>query len=263
MVFYLLYAAALCLFPLRGICETFYSNKTTSFVSLPTAAPWADCDSFGLCEKDIYGGILGETMEKYLTPNIKVFGGDPYAAETLQLREGDVVVYNEEAKIRVRSGILMSLVVPITGDLFIRYIVVPIGGNNTEGIGYLVVGRPVPDPDTIFESLAQDPFIAEYSMELRASVDPALIIPSPTPGCAAHKCVQFLAVSIQVILCNLPTFLTPIQSADVFYFGPEPTNTACLSSITSAAPSPTIPPMSMYLLLWITLSYFFGAKGFL
>lgn len=39
-----------------------------------------------------------------------------------------------------------------------------------------------------------------------------------------------------------------IQSADVFYFGPEPTNTACLSAITSPPPLPTPPPISMYVI---------------
>ncbi|KAI4271469.1 MAG: hypothetical protein L6R38_006867 [Xanthoria sp. 2 TBL-2021] len=35
------------------------------------------------------------------------------------------------------------------------------------------------------------------------------------------------------------------SSADVFYFGPDPTNTACLSAITSSPPLPTPPPISI------------------
>ncbi|KAL8880722.1 MAG: hypothetical protein Q9198_001928, partial [Flavoplaca austrocitrina] len=34
-------------------------------------------------------------------------------------------------------------------------------------------------------------------------------------------------------------------SADVFYFGPKPTNTACLSAVITPPPSPAPPPPSM------------------
>ncbi|KAL8669397.1 MAG: hypothetical protein Q9168_006009 [Polycauliona sp. 1 TL-2023] len=94
-------------------------------------------------------------------------------------------------------------------------------------LGYLVVEPPVPDPDTLFDTVAQDPLLAGLPSDLRSKVDPALVIPSPTTGCQRQKCFQFIA------------------SADVFYFGPEPTNTACLSAITNAPPSPTTPPISM------------------
>ncbi|KAL8723541.1 MAG: hypothetical protein Q9225_000176 [Loekoesia sp. 1 TL-2023] len=45
-------------------------------------------------------------------------------------------------------------------------------------------------------------------------------------------------------LAGVPTNLRS-ESADVFYFGPEPTNTACLSAITSPPPSPTPPQVTM------------------
>ncbi len=40
-----------------------------------------------------------------------------------------------------------------------------------------------------------------------------------------------------------------LQSADVFYFGPEPTNTACISAITSSPAPPPPPDETMYVIL--------------
>ncbi|KAL8717751.1 MAG: hypothetical protein Q9225_005037 [Loekoesia sp. 1 TL-2023] len=227
MVYYTVYTVAFCLLPLRALGEVM-SPDITSSVLLQTGLPFARCDGFGLCEKDDHGVVTGETMEKHLTPHAIIVdpsGGNSTVSSQIQV--GDIVVYSEEAKAKLRSGILSNLVQRQTNTSFIRTIDVPDGGNRVKGLGYLVVEPPVPGPDTIFESLAQDPLLAEIPTGLRSKVDPASIIPTPTPGCESNECIQF------------------IPSADVFYFGPDPTNTACLSAITNPPPSPTPPPISM------------------
>ncbi|KAL9596521.1 MAG: hypothetical protein Q9219_005742 [cf. Caloplaca sp. 3 TL-2023] len=166
-------------------------------------------------------------MEGHLNPHAIIVDPDNRSAGNLSLQEEDIVVYREEAKAQLRSGILATLVYPLPNGLFGRNILVPAGGSQISFIGYLVMGRPVPDPDTIFDSLAQDPILAEFPSALRSEVDPASLLPSPTPGCARDRCMQFIA------------------SADVFYHGPEPTNTACLSALTGSPPLPTTPPIDM------------------
>ncbi|KAL8842948.1 MAG: hypothetical protein Q9176_002251 [Flavoplaca citrina] len=102
---------------------------------------------------------------------------------------------------------------------------------NTDGddIGHMNVERPVPDPETLFHDLVQDSLLAAIPTALRSEVDPNSLIPSPTQGCESKPTKCYL-------------------SADVFYFGPDPTNTACLPAITSMPPSPTPPQISIYIL---------------
>ena len=62
-------------------------------------------------------------------------------------------------------------------------------------IGFLVIERPIPDPDTRFESLAHDPLLSRIPSGLRALADPNLLIPAPTEGCASTKCFVIIPVS--------------------------------------------------------------------
>ncbi|KAL8656990.1 MAG: hypothetical protein Q9226_002361 [Calogaya cf. arnoldii] len=195
-------------------------TTATSFVSLDTGAPLARCDGFGLCEKDDGGVIFGETMERHLSPPAIwidyewkfLYSADPKnpadIAEASQLQIGDIVVYDEDVKPRLRSAMLQTVTYRWLDMLYYRIIAENTGGSVPRAIGYLIVEPPVQDPDIFFESLMQDPLLAGIPTGLRSQVDPAM-------------------------------------SADVFYFGPEPTNTACLSAITSLPPSPTPPPIPM------------------
>ncbi|KAL8915130.1 MAG: hypothetical protein Q9172_006950 [Xanthocarpia lactea] len=97
---------------------------------------------------------------------------------------------------------------------------------NGVDIGHMIMERPIPDPDTGFKDLSQDSLLAAIPAGLRSEVNPASLIPSSTGDCkpSPARCVLV------------------IPSADVFYFGPEPTNTACLPAITS----PPTDPSSVY-----------------
>ncbi|KAL8640620.1 MAG: hypothetical protein Q9226_008725 [Calogaya cf. arnoldii] len=213
--------------------------EATSFISLETGAPLARCDGFGLCEKNDGGVLFGETMEKHLSPpaiwvdfQAKFLRtADPTnpsdMAEASQLQIGDIVVLDEDFKPRLRSAILQTTTYRWFDVFYYREIIENMGPSDSRDLGYLIVEPPVQSPDSFFESLVQDPLLAGIPTDLRSQVDPAMVIPSPTSGCRPDRCYQFIA------------------SADVFYFGPDPTNTACLSAITSSPPVPTTPPISI------------------
>ncbi|KAI4185937.1 MAG: hypothetical protein LQ346_005781 [Caloplaca aetnensis] len=93
---------------------------------------------------------------------------------------------------------------------------------NGADFGVLYVNRPTPDPDTQFQSLLDQPLIAGIPRGLRSEVDPASLIPLPTPTEGCHNRKRY-----------------------VFYSGPKPTNTACLSAITASVPSPPKPEVTM------------------
>ncbi|KAL8993439.1 MAG: hypothetical protein Q9169_006343 [Polycauliona sp. 2 TL-2023] len=218
----------------RGDCPATWLD-----VALPPGPLYTRCDGFGFCEKDDHGVVFGETMEEHLFAHaIYVsptgFGWFPsdsnHATQfpsVSPLEVGDVVAYSDEYKQRMSSGILSTVVYKWSEGLFIREIAEPAGGEWITFLGYLVVERPFPDEHVVFEQLAQDLLLAGIATGLRPEVDPSSLIPSPTSGCAQDECIQFIA------------------SADVFYFGPDPTNTACSSAIKSPLPLPTPPPISM------------------
>ncbi|KAL8981546.1 MAG: hypothetical protein Q9205_003703 [Flavoplaca limonia] len=139
---------------------------------------------------------------------------------------GDIQIYKAEYESQLDSAELgPTLLRYPTFDRFKRYI------TNTAGvdIGYRNMERPVPDPDTRFRDLEQDPLLNTFPSGLRSALDPASFIPSPTKSCEELPSTCFLI----------------IPSADVFYFGPKPTNTACLSAVITPPPSPAPPPPSM------------------
>ena len=204
--------------------------------------------------------MFGETMEKHLFPGaiwIDTINGIRYnAADSTktddqayptQAQIGDIVVHRAEFIPILRSGMLSTVTkVATNGTSFYRDIAVNRGSLEPEFIGYLLVQAPIPEPDTFFGSLAQDPLLAGIPTGLRPKVDPAMVVPSPNPDCKRDSCYQFIAVSNQAVQYLLSPLLMSIQSADVFYYGPKPTNTACLSAITTSPPLPTRPPIPMY-----------------
>lgn len=54
-------------------------------------------------------------------------------------------------------------------------------------IGFMHLARPVPDPDTRFESLAQDPLRTGIPVGRCSAVNPASSIPLHTGGCLTTK----------------------------------------------------------------------------
>ena len=54
-------------------------------------------------------------------------------------------------------------------------------------IGFMHLARPVPGPDTRFESLTQDPLLTGIPVGLCSAVEPASLIPLPIGGCLTTK----------------------------------------------------------------------------
>ncbi|KAI4267096.1 MAG: hypothetical protein LQ337_008520 [Flavoplaca oasis] len=139
-------------------------------------------------------------------------------------RTGDIGLFKSDYESYLDSAVLGTTILR-DHDRFSGWI------TNTDGddIGHMNVERPVPDPETLFHDLVQDSLVAAIPTALRSEVDPNSLIPSPTQGCESKPTECYIV----------------IPSADVFYFGPDPTNTACLPAITSMPPSPTPPQISM------------------
>ncbi len=188
----------LCFIPVLVSSELMLSTATNT-ISLETSVPLARCDGFGLCEKDDGGVVFGETMEGHLHPRAIWIDSEQLSLKSTEnvfgLEIGDIVVYDGASISKLRSGILTTTTFRAAKNLSRRYIVFNVGGPRPEGVGYLAVEPPVTDSSTVFESLVRDPLLAEIPTGLRAQVDPALMIPSPTPGCQVDTCYQFIAVS--------------------------------------------------------------------
>ncbi|KAL8904430.1 MAG: hypothetical protein Q9171_007056 [Xanthocarpia ochracea] len=168
------------------------------------------------------GSMIGEPLAGYITPDTNITIID--SSDSPSALTGDIVLFTADHIPHLESAVLGTTTFPRL-DGFKRYIT----DKNGADIGYMVMERPVPDPDTIFKDLSQDSLLAAIPARLRSEVNPASLIPSSTGDCKTSptRCVLV------------------IPSADVFYFGPEPTNTACLPAITSPPPSPSPPKVSM------------------
>ncbi|KAL8681772.1 MAG: hypothetical protein Q9186_002161 [Xanthomendoza sp. 1 TL-2023] len=156
--------------------------------------------------QNTHGSMDGESLTAYLAQdtNITVSSSSAdYLSESVA-PNGDIVLYDEKDKYdRLDTAVLFRTTFKVTspsGDRFIRYITVPRNGFNQ--IGYMLVERPVPDPDTQFESLAQDKLLDEIPTSLRSAVDPASLIPTPSEDCnpsVANAC--FLVVDFADLPC--------------------------------------------------------------
>lgn len=172
---------------------------------------------------DTHAVIAGEPMEGHMTQDTRIFNVTDYANGNVAAKVGDVLSLYPETAGNLSSGILCNLIMSMKPG-FAQEI---LNSYNGYWIGLLMVDRPSPDPDSRFESLIVESLYDGTPEGLRDQVDPALLIPTPTQGCASDQCLQI------------------IPSADVFYFGPEPTNTACLSNVTSQPPPPPTPALDM------------------
>lgn len=188
-----------CFIPLLVSSELVFSTATNT-ISLETGIPLARCDGFGLCEKDDGGVVFGETMEDHLHPRAIWIDSEGISfrstANPSGVEIGDIVVFDGAFVSNLRSGILDTTAYRATIKLSRRYIWFNAGGESHDLVGYLAVEPPITDSSIVFDSLVQDPLLAEIPSGLRAQVDPAMVIPSPTPGCEVDNCYQFIAVSI-------------------------------------------------------------------
>ncbi|KAL8670072.1 MAG: hypothetical protein Q9168_005367 [Polycauliona sp. 1 TL-2023] len=197
----------------------------------PKDSPGIRCDG-GICvlkTTDTNFELPAELLETHIGPDIIIINLDEYHEDGFSIGLGVIAVKDTGNMDKLVSSILSKTAtvkneVYPTGRYFTKNI-----NDSRDGtiIGIVNVPRPIPDPDTRFASLAQDPLLAGVPGGLRSELDPAVLIPSPTDGCDINKCIAI------------------IPSADVFYFGPDPTNTACLPAITSPPPLPTLPQVEM------------------
>ncbi|KAL8871480.1 MAG: hypothetical protein Q9174_002691 [Haloplaca sp. 1 TL-2023] len=155
-------------------------------------------------------------------PDAPVFSGKvPFEA-----RNGELVSVSPDEGLK--TGKFVSTVTR-DSDRFARYI---LGSDERYLAGYMYIDRPVPDPDTLFDSFAQDPLLKEIPTALHSELNPASLLPEPTPGCSEDKDGEAGCLLV-------------IPSADVFYFGPEPTNTGCMAAMPTPPPAPAPPEVSM------------------
>lgn len=114
----------------------------------------------------------------------------------ISVHSGNILTWLPEEGIpKLRSGILTDFISRsrYSPTVFVRNILYPDGSYS---MGWLVVNRPVPDPDKRFDSLAQDPLLAGVQKGLRSQVDIASLIPPSTKGCESARCVQVIPVSV-------------------------------------------------------------------
>ena len=163
--------------------------------------PFLQCFS-DLCWTDYKasGSMVGEPLAGYITPDTNITIVD--SSDSPSASTGDIVLYNADHIPRLESAVLGTTILPRFDD-FKRYI------TDTDGvdIGYMLMERPVPDPDTIFKDLSQDSLLAGIPAGLRSEVNPASLVPSPTEGCtkSTSTCVLVIPVSIMIDIYQIST----------------------------------------------------------
>ncbi|KAL8992353.1 MAG: hypothetical protein Q9169_007164 [Polycauliona sp. 2 TL-2023] len=165
-----------------------------------------------LCWVDSKGSgfMAGEPLAGYMGPETNV-SIQAQSGEQSN-RTGNIVLFSADKESHLDSAMLGATIIREPAvNRFKRYITDTAG----KDIGFMIMQRPNPDPDTLFQKLAQDPLFETFPANLRSAVDPQNLIPPRTESCG------------------------------VFYSGPKLTNTACLPAITSPPPSPEPPHVSM------------------
>lgn len=151
--------------------------------------------SLSLCLLDNGATVDEESMERHLAPGKSLvttklgFHGPHYSPII-----GDIILVNFSDDVPKHRLAMLKSGVSRVGkrNLFARWIS---ESRNANIRGYLIVERPVPDPDTRFESIANNPLLAAITTGLRSVADPSLLVPSPIKGHTARKCVDIIPVS--------------------------------------------------------------------
>ena len=161
---------------------------------VPTGPPYARC-SLGRCLLDNGASINGESMERLLTPNTRLLTTEvEFKAANYSPIVGDIILNFSDDVPKLPLAILTSGVSRYGEKAFIRWI----SDSRGSTLGFSIVKRPMPDPDTRFESIANNTLLAAIPGGLRSVADPNLLVPSPTKGCASRKCLDIIPVSIQI-----------------------------------------------------------------
>ena len=139
----------------------------------------------------------GEPLAGYVAPdtNISVTEKNRKASD----RTGDIVLYDANDKSHLDSAVLGATIFRSPGsasDAFLRFITDTAG----KDIGHMNMERPVPDPDTLFRDLSQDPWLDTFPTGLRSALDIASLIPTRTQSCGTvpTECILIIPVSITI-----------------------------------------------------------------
>ncbi|KAL8866930.1 MAG: hypothetical protein Q9174_005991 [Haloplaca sp. 1 TL-2023] len=229
-VLYVLYLSLLCLVPFPAQCYYIRRNPVTYELTLnENSLTWFDTDGNGT--------FAWEPLSKYTTAETQFV--TPNVDGRWSTGVGDVILYSDN-KIEVQELLKTAELGPsifknppgdkktpeANANAYFRRVQFKEGTNHK--VGYMITAPPNPDPLSQLGDLTQGTSLKGVPEGLRSEVNPAVQIPSRTEGCQRNS------------NCHLN-----VPSADVFYFGPKPTNTACLAAITNAPPAPKPPQVSM------------------
>ncbi|KAL8918403.1 MAG: hypothetical protein Q9208_007373 [Pyrenodesmia sp. 3 TL-2023] len=180
---------------------TFSVTFLSMTISTSAKTPFAQCDDLGMCKLGDGYYVFGESMEEYIGPNVTIsYLGTKYDGD---FYPGHIELNRPEYLRRLPTAILGMVMsrwsspegIDGTSKYFVRGILDPSDGAD---IGRVYIERPTPDPDTRFKSLLEDPLLAGIPTGLRSEVDPASLIPLPTPteGCRdLTRCIAIFPVS--------------------------------------------------------------------
>ena len=162
-------------------------------------------------------------------------------------KPGDIMLFDPSYESKIPGAQLEHKVgiIPIqdNGRTYDKYFKTIVSSDN-QNIGGFFVDTPSPDPSGRFQSLVNDPYFSGLRKDLQSAMRPDQLIPEPGPDCREDECVAIIPVSQPATLYpKIRSFNTP-QSADVYYFSDEPTNTNCVGGTDHAKPT-TTPPKDM------------------
>ncbi|KAL8963936.1 MAG: hypothetical protein Q9183_004834, partial [Haloplaca sp. 2 TL-2023] len=166
----------------------------------------------------MFGELLSDHMDEETVKHVVKSG--TVEMSDVDAKTGEIVVFGTPNEAKLADAVLDPFVGDYQGAT-VQKIIDPHVGKD-EVIGLQLVDRPIPD---LLKDMEKDQALAALPEDLRNVVDPNVLLPTPTEDCNSddddNRCWVI------------------IPSATVYYSGPEPTNTACLSKITNAPPGPT------------------------
>ena len=136
----------------------------------------------------------GESMERHLSPDTRLLTTEAeFKSANYSPIIEDIILNFSDDVLKLLLAILESHVSRFA-ESFIRWI----SDSRGSTLGFLIVKRPTPDPDTRFDSIANNPLLAAIPTGLRSVAGPDLLVPSFTIGCPTRKCIDIIPVSTQI-----------------------------------------------------------------
>lgn len=163
----------------------------------PANGPYRGCDGGDCLLRGSGLVVRGESMEGHLGPNTTIIYYE--SSQHSNFFPGLILLYEADGLPKLPSAILMEDTSrqPLRNNeeyfargIFATYDELP--------LGLLIVNRPTPDPDTRLATLMNGSLVAGIPIGLRSKVDPASLIPLPTPTEGCHnirRCVEIYPVS--------------------------------------------------------------------